>query len=292
MNYSYETRSNGLFAVTDKKIDGETIVLKLNNTFKKESLTELLTKENYTATWNINSSAVEDKLAIELKIEGGCNISNTFTKEICTEDVLNEFVDMMRINGELESCSLFIQTMTEIFNEAFYYFACERRFVFISDYFINGFVEVQTTDNKALGGASRFKILAEDIQVCEYIGKEIPEESTIKIALYLKYKYENNQEMITKMNFSMIRRNTSTLCATNRISYFTVEMSLSGMNTVDEEIPTIPEMKYSYTATTPQDMANKFMRNNANTIANYRAALKPKIKLIDINRYMINEFTI
>lgn len=292
MNYSYETRNNDLFIVTDKKLDGDTIILKLNNEFKKESLTELLTKENYTATWSIKSTDAEDKLEIELKIEGGCNISNTFTKEICTETALNEFVAMMRIGGELESCSSFIQTMTEIFNEAFYYFTCERRFIFVSDYFIKGYVEIKDTDNKVLGGASRFKVLIEDIQVCEYIGKEISPNTTIKLALFLKYKYENNQVITTKINFTMIRQNIFALAENNKIEYFQVEMSLAGMTTTDEEIPDIPKMKYTYTYTSCEDMKNKFMQNNAATFSNYRAALKPRIKLIDIDRYMINEFTV
>lgn len=293
MNYSYETRDNETYIVTDKKYNKDTIILKLNNVFKRESLIELLTKENYTATWKIKSTAVEDKLEIELKIEGGCNISNTFTKEIYTKTVLNEFVTMMRIGGELESCSSFIQTMTEIFNEAFYYFACERRFIFVSDYIIQGYVEIKGEDNKALGGASRFKILPDGLYIYEYIGKEVPMETIIKTFVYLEHTFEDGKTLITKLNFIMTRKGITTLAENNKIEYFEIESTISGISTINEDMPNIPEMNYTYVHTSADIMRNKFLNDNTEmAIMGYKNALKPKVKLININKYMINEFTV
>lgn len=293
MNYSYETRDNETYIVTDKKLSKDTIILKLNNVFKRESLIETLAKEEYSATWKINTTENEEKLEIELKIEGGCNISESFTQEIDAEELLNEFVEMMKHDAELEYCSKLMQTMTEIFNKAFYYFSCEKRFIFVSDYIIQGYVEIKGEDNKALGGASRFKVLPDGLYIYEYIGKEVPMETIIKTFVYLKHTFEDGKTLITKLNFIMTRKGAFTLAENNKIEYFEIESTISGISTINEDIPDIPKMNYTYVHTNTSVMRDKFLDNNTEiAIMEYKRALKPKVKLININRYMINEFTV
>lgn len=282
-----EKREYGDFIITEHKNDkGQDIVIKLNSEIRNEiayvtgnyskiiNLSWELKGEDISNLYmQINTELIDKELSLTVKLD--------------SEKLIKELVNIVKHNGTIEDCSelnrAFYLSYNKLFKECL-----KDRIILMSDYIMEGIVKIKES-NKTLGHGGRFVLSNNRVIVCEYTGKEITRDTLPKLEIYVE-GYKIKYTCINTINDSDSRVIFSN---NNDIGYLKFAGMVSSLEEVEKETQNYPKLDVPYFFSNERDMIRECMqRNNLDDIIKYKIAFKGKVEIIDVNKYMVNEFLI
>lgn len=285
MSYSYETREDGLYLLTGKKDKEKDIVVKLGSCVQDTTVMEALTRTTYSLLWTLEKGDTDDILVLKGIID-----NQTYEIDMDAEKVVNQLVNMVQKNLTLESCSEITNTLDTGFEMIFNDFLRDKGLLLCSNNIVKGYVVVRNK-GKIIGTANRFIYSSVgDLKICEYVGKSITVDMPITISVTIGrtlIKFRNRSSLTD----SEIIYNSEV----HTLGYFGYEAGIYNITEADEdtEAPIVHEIDVPRYYTTPEEMNTYCTEHNSlEEIERYRISLKPKVQLIDINKFMLREFTV
>ena len=283
MSYSYDRRTDGVYLLTGEKHKDKDIVIKMGSTLKEEHMVDTLTRASFTVKWTIEESEDDSKIVINGKIKGE-NYRYAISKSL----VVKQLVNMVKKKLTMESCTLITEAMSEGYNAIFTTYLDDKGVLLSSNNIVKGHVIIREK-GKAIGAASRFVYTQGNLlYICEYTGKLITKDTEVTVSVdtektTVKYRIRG------AIGNGHIKYNPSQTC----LGYLEYEATVYNICNNEGEYPEIAPLKVSRTYSDPERMAI-FCRDNNTTekIDRYKILLKPKVEIIDINRFMLREFTV
>ena len=282
-----EKIGNEDYIITNQKTDkGQEIVIKLNTEIKNEiacvtgsysKIIELsweLKGDDISNLYiQINTEIIDKKLSSTVKVD--------------SEKFIKELIDAVKKNGTIDECSELNKALYLSYNKLFK--TClKERLILMSDFVTEGIVKLKES-NKILGNGSRFILNNHKLTVCEYTGKEITKFTLPKIEIHIdQYKIIFNCS--NALNDSDERVIFS---SEDDIGYVQFAGRISHLEDTDEKMIEYPTLNIPYYFSTEKDMKRQIKQNNTlDDIIKYKIAFKGKVEILDINKYMVNEFLI
>lgn len=294
MSYSYETRGEDIYLLTGHKNKDKNIVIKLGATLQETTVTDALTRTSYSLVWKLEKGEKDEELNINGYIDG-----STYNIKVDTKEIVTQLVNVVNSNLTLEGCPLIINSINNTYNEVFNDFLNSKGVLLCSNNIVNGYIVVRNK-GKILGTASRFIYNAlNDLKICEYVGKTINAEMNLETSLIVGdslVKFRRRGQFTTSNNNASDELIYDPDIET--LGYFGYEAGIynitdDSIEVSNEEAPEIFKIKVPQYFTTSEEMNNYCKENNSiEDIERYRISLKPKVQLIDINKFMLREFTI
>lgn len=288
MSYSYETRDDGVYLLTGKKTKDKNIVIKMGSNISETYLTDAITKTNYKLSWSINVDNLEDTNTINLK--GKIDEIQHCIPMNATK-VIDELSDMVIKNKTLEVCETLNNALNKGLNDIFKHMLNTENIFLCSTMPIEAYI-ILRHKGKMIGGASRFSFNSGILYVYEYVGKNIDRNMELTADVII-----GDCKVIFNLNaqenelYEIYDSNTHTL------GYFSYNAKIR--NIVDNseyeyiEIPEIAPLKVPKMFTNKHEMNSYIKKHNSLTdIDKYRISLKPKLEIININKFMLREFTV
>ena len=286
MSYSFRRNKNGdLHLLTGQKAKDKDIIIKMGSTIASIHIVDALTRETYALTWTLEQNETNDEfLTLRAKIAG-----EIFNFDLNKDIIVKQFCKMVQENLTLESCTYLGRMLEECYNVIFLHFFEANGYFFAASNPVKGYTIIKH-NNKIIGTANRFSFDSSNrLCVYEYTGKEITRDMTLNIQVILndsKVKFiaesqRNSEPVIFDPNI-------------DTLGYFSYNARIQGIGENDIEIPEIIELNYLPKIFTNKNEMNSYVRNNnsTNEITAYKISLKPKIEIIDINKFMLREFTV
>lgn len=283
-----EHRSDGQYIVTEEKTNkNETIVIKLDSELDNQLICYSVDRDamkNLSLSWKLRHDE-DNGLYIELEATNRLN-RYIETSIIDDEACINELVSMVKNSGTLEDCIEIQQTIYESYNKLFYQFLENNRLLH-SNIIINGLVEVKHKNN-VLGHGTRFIINKDEVTICEYTGKSILTNILPQINIY------KDNKKISCGAVDCVNNGLEVFNTNDDIGYIKYRISYSALeSTSDIKDIQYPKLKVPYNYTDKENMIQYCKKNNtADALIKYKIALKGKVELLNIDRYMVNEFLI
>lgn len=285
MSYSFRKNKDGsVYLLTGEKHDDKDIVIKMGSTISEIYMVEAILRESYTLVWTLEKNIVDDELlTLRGKIKG-----IIFDFDLNKEIIVKQFCNMIKQSLTLESCNYLKMMMQKCFNTIFEHFYKQKGEVLTSSIPIDSYVEIREK-GKVLGAASRFSFTSTGmLQLYEYTGKEI----NSNMELIAHAVIDDNE-----INF---KTRTETIGATifnpreQALGYIDLPARIYGSHETEIEAPEMNLLsKVPMTYTTSEKMLEYILRNNTpEEITAYKMSLKPKIRLMDVNKFMLREFTV
>lgn len=278
MKYNIEKRNGDYYIITDEKYINDTIIINLSSVIKTDDAWINETLEKIDLAWTLRYDENNHKVYMDLLLSR--EELKTYTREVPIMTLITELVDCVQNNRSLENCYELNKTISMLYEDAFYDILNEDS-ILRSNVILEGNCIVKF-DNKTLGSASRFIIQRSKFSILEYTGKQINVKPTIEI--YIRDKKIN---MITSSGFS---ENEYFNPEDHLLAYYSfIGLDTGITNEVNNKeyyrinVPTIlstPESMYNYILT----------NNNIEDIIKYKMSMKPILKLVNINIFMINEY--
>lgn len=281
MSFSFEERKNGIYLLTNEKHNDKDIVIKMDSIIKEEVLTECVERSTYNVTWKLDKN--DEGLCLIAKTN-----NQTYTKQLDTIVIINEFVSMIKENKTLEHCQSLLSEINDLFNDIFNTSLRDRGLILTSNNIIKGIVTV-SHNGKVIGYASRFLLDASDrLYLCEYVGKSINSEMDLSLSVRI------GNQVINLGFINYIDDETNIYSPSNSLfGYFGINIRIRGVNVTTEDVIEYPELNVPYVYSTAIEMNRYCARNNQDSqIRAYKTVLKPRIQLLNINSFMLREFTI
>lgn len=280
MEYKIENRMGDYYAVLDEIYKNSTLCVNLSTILKVELISNSY-KESKDSTWFLS---YEDGITyLNFSIE-----SDTFKKELDLNMLLESLVYCIKNNCTINECTYLNNAINDLYTEAF--FINSEDFILFSDErIIKAEVRIRDSEDNLIGKASRFIVTQHKIILLEYVGKKLEDENDVSIVEILKDNIF--------MSFGVLRLE-NVVIQDNDIKYYELDSCYRGLfdsNYVDEEekkeIKYIPNLPNSYTS---PDAMYKYIveHNNSEDIVKYKASVKEKVRLININNFIINDFNI
>lgn len=282
---NYDRRNDGTYLITGGKHDNKNIVIKMGSIINEINLVEALTRETYNLQWILEENLEEELLTLK-----GVINDEEFLFDMNKTIVVNQFVKMVKENKTLEACPYISTLMQKSFETIYEHFLIQKGELLCSNVPMTAYVEIHSS-GKTLGAASRFNFTTNgNLQLYEYTGKEIVSNNDLVACIMIentevKFQIRPTSNTVTLFNPSM-----------NVLGYINMPSRVVGIYEKDSEIE-IPDMallfKVPATYSNQEDMERYITANNATgDITAYKLSLKPKARLININRFMLREFTI
>lgn len=288
MSYSYETRDNGIYLLTGKKAKEKDIVIKMGSNVSEIHLTDAITRATYNLIWTIEANDLEDINTINLKgrIDGEDHYVSMDTTKI-----VNELSNMVIKNQTLDICDTLNNAIEKGFNDIFLYMLETKGTFLCSISPIKAYIVIRHK-GKIIGGATRFTFNAGVLSISEYVGKDINRDMELTADVVI-----GNQKVTFNLNaqrnaeYEIYDSNMYTL------GYFTYDARIRNIVVNDDydqtEVPKIAPLKVPKFFTNINEINEYIKLNNTQEeIDRYRISLKPKIEIININNFMLREFTI
>lgn len=286
--FNYDRREDGVYLLTGKKAKEKDIVIKMGSSVSEIHLSDAMTRNAYKLLWTIEADDLEDTDTIVLrgKIDGA-----EHSVQMDATKIVNELSSMVIKNQTLDSCETLNNALEEGFNDIFLHMLDTKGAFLCSAQPIKAYV-VLRHKGKMIGGASRFSFNAGILNIYEYVGKDINRDMELtadvivgncKVTFVLNAQrdvlyeiYDSNMHTLGYFNYSARIRN---IVDNNGYDYV--------------EVPEIAPLKVPKSLTNANDMNGYIKRHNSlNDIDKYRISLKPKVQIININNFMLREFTI
>lgn len=286
-NIKIEERLSGKYILTGQKYKGQEIVIKIGSTINQETFfLESITTctafyKKCKVTWTLEYN---DDLYIKLKTSEDKFSSHMY--KLDATKCINELVHMVQNNCTLDACKEIQKGIYECNNQLFKT-AYKNDYIVHSESIIEGLVAV-LDDDKILGYGSRFILRGDKLTVCEYVGQTITKDmvltfKTVDELIQLNFQQRSS---INKFEEKLYSKGSA------GVGYLEYEVSVSQIsNSLD--IPTFTRLKAPYTFSDKASMKNDVIAlNTAEEIQAYKLALRGKVELIDVNKYMLNEYLI
>lgn len=285
-----EDREDGRYIITGQKADkNKDIVIKLDEIIEEDlvSISFINTTMNANIAWLLKHNA-KNGLHIELKTIDHDNPLKAIVK--LSEKCIDELANMVKDSGVLEDCKEIQKAIYDSYNDLFIQYL-ESDCIIYSNRIIEGVVSVSES-NTVLGHGTRFIINNNDILICEYTGKTIVRNINPTLNIYVgtrKMKYVCKKCLITNDRDVF---NTEDDIGYLKYSGFLISGFPNNKEKNDLELE-YPKLKTPYIFTDRKSMRVYCMKNNTpDEIIRYKIALKGKVEILDVNKYMINEFLI
>lgn len=289
MSYSYETRDSGIYLLTGKKAKEKDIVIKMGSNIADIHLTDALSRTTYNLSWTIEADSLEDISTINLK---GKIDEAEYLIPMETEKVVEELSNMVIKNQTLEVCNTLNNALEEGFNNIFQHMLSTKSILLCSNSPINAYI-ILRHKGKIIGGATRFSLNSSGmLSIYEYVGKDINRDMELTADVIVgNHRINFNLILQSNAEYEVYDTNTHTL------GYFTYNARIK--NILDNEgydyieVPEIIRLNVPNLFTSANEM-NTYIRmyNSLEAIDKYRISLKPKVEIININNFMLREFTV
>ena len=272
------------FKDSDQTYKGNTIIIDLSAIILTEEIQVVtISLERSTMIWLLRYDENTKEVFMDLLID--IDEGYTFSIKLDIQELIKECIDCVKENKLLDNCEMINSTISKLFNMAFKSLINDRHLIY-SNRILNGNVIVKHA-NKILGYASRFIINKNNFSILEYVGKRI-DSNNVSIEIY----YDKFQiGILTTENISDEMYNNTT----NQLKYY----SFKGMEIIsplpDEKAQEYVKNPYNLNVCSvlkkPESMYQYILNNNtAEDITKYKISMKPAIKLVNINDFMIREF--
>lgn len=281
MSYSFEERNNGVYLLTGETHNNKDIVIKMDSTIKEEVLTECVERSTYNISWKLNKN--ENGLCLIAKMN-----SQTYEKDLNTNTVVNELVSMVKENKTLEHCKNLLSEINGLFNDIFFTTLRDRGLILTSNNIVKGIVSI-SHNGKVIGYSTRFLLDSSDrLHLCEYVGKPINNDMEIQTSVRV------GNQLINLSFLSFVQDDYSIYSpATSLFGYFGLNVRMRSVSVNTEDEIEYPVLNVPPIYSTPVEMNRYCARENSDIdIQRYKAALKPKVQLMNINSFMLREFTV
>lgn len=288
MSYSYETRDSGIYLLTGKKAKEKDIVIKMGSSVSEIHLMDAMTRTTYNLVWTIEADDLEDISTINLK--GRVNEADHYIPMDATK-IINELSDMVIKNQTLEVCETLNNALEEGFNDIFLHMLDTKGVFLCSNSPTKAYVALRHK-GKIIGGASRFSLNAGILNIYEYVGKDINRDMELTANIIIgNHKITFNLNAQKDAEYEIYDSNIHTL------GYFSYNARMRNIVENDGydymEAPEIAPLKVPKSFTNANEMNNYIRKHNLLTeIDRYRISLKPKVEIININSFMLREFTV
>ena len=314
MNYRIEKREDEYFAITDEKYKNKIITVNLSTVLKVETVKfKALDYSSYSSTsnnleaelvWYLRYSESEPKtIYIDLNFNASCSIldRDEYASIAMSLDLLiEEAVDCIKNNKLTSGFVNLNKAMNEAYYKVFISLLTVNKILLFSDIILPINSIVYNDDKKILGFATRVVINNFGIKICEYVGKNLNAAINSEILIVV-------DDIILKHFISA--SSEPNLSVRDTIDYYEfkgmwhIYDRIYEFNSIDElkiidqlrikNNELIPQLNTPLNYTNAIIMYEYIMKNNTSEELNkYRSALKPCIKLVNINQYMTNEYMI
>ena len=281
---SYDRRNNGVYLLTGEKHDNKDIVIKMGSIINETALIEAFSRDNYNLKWILEENLDDDLLTLKGEVN-----DEEFLFNLNKNIVVRQFARMVKENKALESCSYLTMLMQKSFDVIFEYFLKQKGEILCTNNPVSAYIEVHSSE-KILGAASRFNYTSDmKLQLYEYTGKEIKPEDDLTFYVVV----DNVEIKMSKVSLGQMEGfnpNDSVL------GYLTIPARIVNVHEDDlfVEVPEMELLSQVPMSFSTQDDMNRFVvtSNTANEITAYKMSLRPKARLININKFMLREFTI
>lgn len=282
-SFTIEKRNGDYYIITDQMHKGNLIIINLSSIICTEEVQVMnIALERTELIWALRYNDITNDLFIDLLVD--INNGYTFSKKIDIHELISECVSCIKDNKLLDNCDMIMSTVNNLFNIAFKTLLDERILIY-SNRILEGYVVVNN-DDKISGYASRFVINKNVFSILEYVGKPIGNNNP-EIKIY----YDNYIISIMSLeNHSDMTYNNNN---TNQLKYYTFRGMevISPNNDNENDIKNPYRLNVSKILRNPEQMYKYIIDHNTiEEITKYKISIKPALKLIDINNFMIKEF--
>lgn len=283
INYNIEKRNEDYYIITDQTYKGNIITINLSAIILTEEIQ--VKSEKSTMIWLLRYNENTKEVFMDLLID--VDRGYTFFIKLDIQELIKECVDCVKENKLLDNCKMINSVINKLFDMAFKSLIKDQHLIY-SNRILNMNVIVKYND-KILGYASRFVIDKNNFSILEYVGKKIEFNNILIEIYYDKFKIS----ILTTENVSDENYNNN---VDNQLKYYSfkhIEMITQPL--LDEEIEKHIKKSYALNVCNsfnkPELMYQYILNNNTiEDIIKYKISMKPAIKLININDFMIKEF--
>lgn len=276
-DFIIEKRNGERFIITNQKYKGKDITIKLESIIKSAFVkVQAILIETKEIFWALNHEETDDKYYIDLLLE-----SMTYRLQIDINVLIDELVSCIQNNKMIETCKYLNKKINEVYQVAYEDYLSKGKVIY-SDIPVEGICTL-TSGDQSLGYATRYIIDANRLSLLEYTGKMIAGEN-LKVQI-------TTEDYLSVFNVSNDKTEEILYDETYRIGYCT----LRGLNT-DFLMTDIEKKEYTKLQVSNSNMSLRAMldylinNNSIDEITRYTMSMKPKLKLANINNFMVKEY--
>lgn len=287
MKINVEKRNGDYYIITGEKYKDNNIVINASSIIKTDDvwIQDGLTRR-IEIVWVLRYDESLNKLFLDLLADD--ENSSVFTREIDLINLTLELIDCVKNNSMLEKCELLNSTMNSLYQD-FFNCVLNKNDIICSNNILTGKCIIKV-DNKIIGTASRFVLQPNNFCLLEYVGKSLKFENNFKASIHVNNKkiniiatknhedndfYDSENHLLAYYNFSCI--------------YVDIVDQNQDETTFGDDYQ---KLNVPYILSTPKNMYSYIIDNNIiEDIVKYRISIKPEIRFVNINRFMVNEFS-
>lgn len=276
-DFIIEKRNGERFIITNQKYKGKDITIKLESiiksTFVKVQAILIETKEIF---WALNHEEADDKYYIDLLLE-----SMTYRLQIDINVLIDELVSCIQNNKMIETCKYLNKKINEVYQVAYEDYLSKGKVIY-SDIPVEGICTL-TSGDQSLGYATRYIIDVNRLSLLEYTGKMITGEN-LKVQI-------TTGDYLSVFNVSNDKIEEILYDEIYRIGYCTLRGLNSDFFATDIEKKEYAKLQVSNSNMSLRAMLDYLIDNNSiDEITRYTMSMKPKLKLANINNFMVKEY--
>lgn len=276
-DFIIEKRNGERFIITNQKYKGKDITIKLESIIKSAFVkVQAILIETKEIFWALNHEETDDKYYIDLLLE-----SMTYRLQIDINVLIDELVSCIQNNKMIETCKYLNKKINEVYQVAYEDYLSKGKVIY-SDIPVEGICTL-TSGDQSLGYATRYIIDVNRLSLLEYTGKMIAGEN-LKVQI-------TTGDYLSVFNVSNDKTKEILYDEIYRIGYCTLRGLNSDFFATDIEKKEYAKLQVSNSNMSLRAMLDYLIDNNSiDEITRYTMSMKPKLKLANINNFMVKEY--
>ena len=276
-DFIIEKRNGERFIITNQKYKGKDITIKLESIIKSAFVkVQAILIETKEIFWALNHEETDDKYYIDLLLE-----SMTYRLQIDINVLIDELVSCIQNNKMIETCKYLNKKINEGYQVAYEDYLSKGKVIY-SDIPVEGICTL-TSGDQSLGYATRYIIDVNRLSLLEYTGKMIAGEN-LKVQI-------TTGDYLSVFNVSNDKIEEILYDEIYRIGYCTLRGLNSDFFATDIEKKEYAKLQVSNSNMSLRAMLDYLIDNNSiDEITRYTMSMKPKLKLANINNFMVKEY--
>lgn len=298
MKYEIKKRESDYFLITDETYKDQTIVINLSSIIKEEQIQGFIgnieddsnakSMQKIDLMWILRYEPSEESLYVDLMT----SILPVLSEKIDIEKAAIELVDCVKSNKMIDSCNYLNIITNKLYQTAFIN-SLEKNEILYSAEMLDVSCEFYQ-DKKIVGRCSRVIMSKNQLLALEYVGKKLVDTSEISTSCEIKFKNTNKSisYLITK-SIKVVGNDDWML------GYYSLYGIYSEVKTViepDAETDTVAtsDLKVQYSSnSTIKNLYEYVLDNNSvEQIKKYKSSMKPKLRLANVNTFMVEQFMV